>query len=449
MYPALIGVGDHLIGVDIELGIYVFATTMQIPPVDSCYWEVGNVSLLRDRGMDVFEMLRQRSIQGGRGIASTPDLRFIYEADGAPPYTFIEAREGDIWFRIWAEDRDGNRVDDTESCKAHLVLPSENKGDFHLKNGTNVIDNKTPPGLYVSTFSGDFKESCYYGWIDRMGGIEMYDSQRNVSRGASAVGYVWEDKGFAFVPPNVLYTTVSGCENEPQFYATHTEVGEALAVIYLEFRDTIERMQAAAPAKQVQPAPTSDPETVSGPPWDSPPEMVIDTSKSYSAVFELEKGERFEVELYADKVPRVVNNFVFLAHEGFYDGVTFHRVLEGFMAQTGDPTGTGIGGPGYRFKSEFHPDLSHDSAGILSMANAGGLDTNGSQFFITFRETAFLDHLNPDGSEKDCSQRGVSCHSVFGKVTSGLDVVNNITLRDPSTAIIPGDVITTIRIVEE
>lgn len=197
------------------------------------------------------------------------------------------------------------------------------------------------------------------------------------------------------------------------------------------------------------PIPTPEPEPQGGPPWDSPPDMIIDTSKSYSAVFELEKGEQFEVELYADKVPRVVNNFVFLAQEGFYDGVMFHRVLEGFMAQTGDPTGTGTGGPGYRFESEFHPDLSHDGPGILSMANAGGLDTNGSQFFITFRDTAFLDHLNPDGSEKDCAQRGVSCHSIFGKVTDGMDVVNNITLRNPSEATTPGDVITTIRIVEE
>ena len=204
-----------------------------------------------------------------------------------------------------------------------------------------------------------------------------------------------------------------------------------------------------APQPTTPPAPTPVPEPQGGPPWDSPPDMVIDTSKSYSAVFELEKGEQFEVELYADKVPGVVNNFVFLAQEGFYDGVTFHRVLEGFMAQTGDPTGTGTGGPGYRFESEFHPDLSHDSAGILSMANAGGLATNGSQFFITFRETSFLDHLNPDGSEKDCTQRGVSCHSVFGKVTTGMDVVNNITLRNPSEATTPGDVITTIRIVEE
>ena len=244
MFPILIGVGDHLIGVDIEPGIYVFATLTQIPPVDSCYWEVGNVSLLRDKSIDVYAMLRQRSIQGGRGIASTPDSRWIDHADGAPPFQFIEAREGDIWFRIWAEDRNGNRVNDTESCKAHLILPSENQGEFRLKNGANVIDKRTPPGLYVSTFSGDFRESCYYGWIDHMGGIEMYDSQRNVSRVGSDVGYIWEDKGFALVPLDVLFVTVSGCENEPLFYATHTEVGEALAEIYFEFQDTIERMQA-------------------------------------------------------------------------------------------------------------------------------------------------------------------------------------------------------------
>ena len=215
---------------------------------------------------------------------------------------------------------------------------------------------------------------------------------------------------------------------------------------------TIRIVEGARPAAAAAPQPTPEPtpEPQGGPPWDSPPDMVIDTSKGYGAVFELEKGESFEVELYADKVPGVVNNFVFLAREGFYDGVTFHRVLEGFMAQTGDPTGTGTGGPGYRFESEFHPDLSHDSAGILSMANAGGLATNGSQFFITFRETAFLDYLNPDGSEKDCAQRGVSCHSVFGKVTGdGMDVVNNIALRNPSEATAPGDVISTIRIIEE
>ena len=177
--------------------------------------------------------------------------------------------------------------------------------------------------------------------------------------------------------------------------------------------------------------------------------MTIDTSKKYTAVFELEKGDEFEIELYADKVPNTVNSFVFLAREGYYDGVTFHRVLSGFMAQSGDPTGSGSGGPGYSFDNEFHPDLRHDSPGIVSMANRGGTSTNGSQFFITFVPTQQLDGLNPDGSPKPCDQRGVSCHSVFGKVSKGMDAVNDLKLRNPSKATEPGEVITTIRILEE
>ncbi|MCH8061605.1 MAG: peptidylprolyl isomerase [Chloroflexi bacterium] len=179
--------------------------------------------------------------------------------------------------------------------------------------------------------------------------------------------------------------------------------------------------------------------------------MTIDTGNSYIATFELEKGGEFVVELFADKVPITVNNFVFLARDGFYDGVTFHRVLGGFMAQTGDPTGTGRGGPGYRFDNEFHPDLRHTGPGILSMANSGmrnGSGTNGSQFFITFTATGALDGLNPDGSPKDCEAPRTSCHSVFGKVVEGMDVVNGITLRDPGTASSLGDVIKTITIEE-
>ena len=186
--------------------------------------------------------------------------------------------------------------------------------------------------------------------------------------------------------------------------------------------------------------------------WSSPPAMIIDQGKKYTAVFELAKGAEFEIELFADKAPKTVNNFVFLAREGYYDGVTFHRVLEGFMAQAGDPTGTGTGGPGYKFDNEFHPDLRHDSAGIISMANAGirnGKGTNGSQFFITFIPTPQLDGLNPDGSAKNCSAQGQSCHSVFGKVSKGIAVVNNLTRRRPSEATEPGDVIDTIRIVEQ
>ncbi len=139
--------------------------------------------------------------------------------------------------------------------------------------------------------------------------------------------------------------------------------------------------------------------------WASAPDMMIDPAKKYTATIATDKGDMV-LELFADKTPKTVNNFVFLAREGFYDGITFHRVIPDFMAQGGDPTGTGRGGPGYRFTDEFHPDLKHDKPGILSMANAGP-GTNGSQFFITHVPTP---HLN-------------NRHSVFGQITEGIDVL--------------------------
>ena len=166
--------------------------------------------------------------------------------------------------------------------------------------------------------------------------------------------------------------------------------------------------------------------------YDSPPEMTIDTDKSYKATFELDSGGEFVVELYAAEAPITVNNFVFLSRDGFYDGVTFHRVIPDFMAQGGDPTGTGSGGPGYRFQDEFHPARRHDKPGILSMANAGP-GTNGSQFFITFVPTP---HLN-------------DAHTVFGAVIEGMDFVNAIPARDPGSATAPGVAIKTITISEE
>ena len=162
----------------------------------------------------------------------------------------------------------------------------------------------------------------------------------------------------------------------------------------------------------------------------TPPAMVIDPKKKYTATFKTEQGD-FVVELFADKVPNTVNNFVFLAQEKFYDGVTFHRVIKGFMAQGGDPTGTGTGGPGYKFKDEFHPGLRHNAPGILSMANAGP-NTNGSQFFITHVPTPHLDNR----------------HSVFGKVTEGLEQVLAIPERDPGRARQPGVKILSIEITE-
>jgi cyclophilin family peptidyl-prolyl cis-trans isomerase len=148
--------------------------------------------------------------------------------------------------------------------------------------------------------------------------------------------------------------------------------------------------------------------------WNTPPAMQIDPKKNYKAHMETDMGTMV-IELFADKTPKTVNSFVFLAREGFYDGVIFHRVIADFMVQGGDPTGTGRGGPGYRFEDEFHPSLKHDKQGILSMANAGS-GTNGSQFFITHGPTP---HLN-------------NKHSVFGQVVEGLDVLMSIPPRDPN-----------------
>ncbi|HEX8033401.1 MAG TPA: peptidylprolyl isomerase [Ktedonobacterales bacterium] len=162
-----------------------------------------------------------------------------------------------------------------------------------------------------------------------------------------------------------------------------------------------------------------------------PPAMQIDPNKRYVAVFHTDKGD-FQVELFAKQAPITVNNFVFLARDGFYNGTTFHRVIRDFMAQGGDPTATGTGGPGYQFNDEPGAlALKHDAPGILSMANAGR-NTNGSQFFITFGPTP---HLNGK-------------HGVFGRVISGMDVVNSIRERDPGRDRQPGDTIRSLDILE-
>lgn len=144
------------------------------------------------------------------------------------------------------------------------------------------------------------------------------------------------------------------------------------------------------------------------------PGTVIDATKQYSATVKMQKGGQFTIQLLADKAPITVNSFVYLAQKGFFNGVTFHRVLDGFMAQGGDPTGTGGGGPGYQFVNESS-DLKFDKVGVVAMANAGK-DTNGSQFFITFAPQP-----NLDGG-----------YTIFGQVTDGMDVVNAITRRDPT-----------------
>jgi len=164
----------------------------------------------------------------------------------------------------------------------------------------------------------------------------------------------------------------------------------------------------------------------------APPEMTIDVSKQYFATVKMAKGGEFVIQLYPDKAPITVNNFVFLAREGYYDGTTFHRVLPNFMAQGGDPTGTGGGGPGYEFQNE-ESDLTFDKAGVVAMANAGP-DTNGSQFFVTFGPQEYLN----------------GGYTIFGQVIDGMDVITNIRLRDPDQSPgFAGDAIESITITEE
>ena len=158
---------------------------------------------------------------------------------------------------------------------------------------------------------------------------------------------------------------------------------------------------------------------------------TIDPKKSYTATFQTEAGE-IVIQLFAAKAPVTVNNFVFLARQGFYDGTTFHRVIPGFMAQGGDRTGSGSGGPGYRFQDEFNNGMAFDRAGLLAMANAGP-GTNGSQFFITYAATPHLTNK----------------HTIFGEVTSGLDNALAIRTRDPGSDKNPGVVLQSVTITEQ
>ena len=146
--------------------------------------------------------------------------------------------------------------------------------------------------------------------------------------------------------------------------------------------------------------------------YSKPPEQKIDPSKKYTATLDTSRGT-IVCDLFAKDAPKTVNNFVFLAREGFYDGTTFHRVIADFMVQGGDPTGTGRGGPGYRFEDELKNNPNRHKVGSLSMANAGP-NTNGSQFFITHVVTDWLDGK----------------HTVFGEVREGQDVVNSVKQGD-------------------
>ncbi len=165
--------------------------------------------------------------------------------------------------------------------------------------------------------------------------------------------------------------------------------------------------------------------------YDGPPPMTIDETQTYYATVQMSNGDEFVIELLPQSAPQTVNSFVFLAQEGWFDGVTFHRVLPEFVAQTGDPSGTGRGGPGYTIPNEIDPALSHREVGMVAMANSGP-DTNGSQWYVTLGDASFLD----------------GGYTIFGRVIDGLDVVQAITPRDPQVdpAAPPGDTIERILI---
>ncbi len=199
---------------------------------------------------------------------------------------------------------------------------------------------------------------------------------------------------------------------------------------------------ACTPAVQTTPAGGRSQAAVGfscAPTGDSPerfdaPQQVIDPAKDYTATVILEDGGQIVIDLFPDKAPITVNNFVFLACQGFYDGVTFHRVIPGFMAQGGDPTGTGTGNPGYTIRDEHNNGLVFDRPGLISMAHTSQANSAGSQFFITYsaEQTA---HLSGQ-------------FTIFGEVTEGMDVVEAIAPRDPQTATVSGTVIRSIRVQE-
>ncbi len=152
----------------------------------------------------------------------------------------------------------------------------------------------------------------------------------------------------------------------------------------------------------------------------SAPDQVLKSGVDYFAEIDTTKG-KMVIDLFQDEAPKTVNSFVFLALHRYYEGIVFHRVIENFMAQTGDPTGTGSGGPGYQFGLEVTPKLNYDKAGVLGMARTQNPNSNGSQFFITFQETPFLNQQ----------------YSIFGQVTEGLDVLKQISFTEGAKMVSP------------
>lgn len=191
--------------------------------------------------------------------------------------------------------------------------------------------------------------------------------------------------------------------------------------------------QPTAPAGEQPAPPVGEQPAGEGKTYSAPPPMTIDPAKTYIATLTTPRGD-IVVKLRPDLAPQTVNSFVFLSRDGFYNGTTWHRVLPSFMAQGGDPTGTGRGGPGYTVPDEFTDKVAFDRPGLLAMANTGMPNSGGSQFFIT---TAPTPHLNGG-------------YTIFGEVTQGQDIVNGIPLRDPDqNPTTPGEQLIKVTIAEQ
>ncbi len=287
---------------------------------------------------------------------------------------------------------------------------------FHSNMSVVVDEAATPDTLdaYADINVQTLKSLFELDYVERQR-IELASGE------AVKVGYSIPLPGSDSVEAAIIHYLLMRCS--AGIIVTFTASAEHIEELESQFMDIVSTIQIYDTEERTCPRMTKN--------YTSPPSMTIDPSKSYTATFEMENGSEFTVNLFAQDAPRTTNNFVFLARDGYYDGVTFHRVIPGFMAQSGDPTGTGRGGPGYQFADEFHPSLRHDKPGILSMANAGP-NTNGSQFFITFVPTPHLDDR----------------HAVFGEVVEGMDAVNAISTRDPMSAAGPGDAIVSITINE-
>ncbi len=346
-------------------------------------------------------------------------------------FATFETEKGDIVVELFA-DKVPNTVNNLvflaregfyDNTMFHRVI-----ADFMVQGGDPTGTGTGGPGY---TFADEFDPALTH---DGPGVLSMANSGPSTNGGQFFITLAatpWLDGRHT-----VFGTVVEGMDvlmsislRDPQTASTSGDMIETISI-----EEGVEsRLPTPAPEVLVEPGTIpmpEDPMARNGM-YPGRPAMVIDPEKSYVATLKTNKGE-IVVDLFADKVPNTVNSFVFLAQEGFYDNTMFHRVIADFMAQAGDPTGSGTGGPGYQFVDEFDSGLKHDSPGVLSMANAGP-GTNGSQFFITFVETPWLDGR----------------HAVFGKVIEGLDVLMSISIRDPQTASGPGDMIETIEITEK